>query len=55
MKNKVLLSGLMFSYFAASAVFLPYFTLYLNDSFCYSEIGILMAIILVAMILFQPL
>lgn len=54
MKSKFLLSALMFSYFASSAVLIPYFTLYLSESFSYSEIGILMAIIPMAMIIFQP-
>lgn len=54
MKNKSLFSALMFSYFASSAVFLPYFTLYLSKSFSFSEIGILMAITPMAMIIFQP-
>ncbi len=55
MKPKYLFSAIMFTYFAASAILFPLFTLYLSRSFTPDQIGILMAIVPVSMIFFQPI
>lgn len=55
MNPKYILSAMMFTYFAASAILFPLFSIYLSRSFTSEQIGILMALIPVSMIFFQPL
>lgn len=55
MKYKYSLPALMFAYYASSAVLLPFFSLYLSRFLSPYEIGVLMAIIPVSMMVFQPL
>lgn len=55
MKQKYLLPALMFFYFTAGASLFPFFTIYLGQFLTPDKIGILMAIIPAAMLVFQPL
>lgn len=55
MKHNVILAACMFTYFAACSAVAPFMTLYLSQSLTPFEIGIVMAVLPVSMILFQPI
>lgn len=54
MKIQQKLIAIMFIYFAACSVIAPFMTIYLSQTLNPFEIGILMAIVPISMILFQP-